>query len=295
MSDLKKNNGFQAVLIRLCEFWEKHGCILIPPTQTEISVPLFHQNSFFGMASDKKFSTMYLQSHVASREFKDIKNNIQNYNFLNFQVLLKDKIEMPQQLFLESLSYLGFELKDNDILFKNESFENFIFRINADGYRVYLNGNSIAKIHYIQNIGNFICDTVPIAIIYDLDKILMLLQNVTNLWDVSFSGISNDSKVLYGDLMFMTEKQNYDFVLDETNNNILFNEFENFKDLASNLLDKKIVIPAYTAILKAKYYLDILNLRGFILHNDKISYNKILRNLVDRCCEEYILINKKSE
>jgi glycyl-tRNA synthetase alpha chain len=289
---LKEFNNFQNIFTKLCNFWNDFGCVVIPPAQTEISSPLFHPTIFFGMIRDSDIDMMYFQPHVASKESNNISFDTQNYTFLKFQVVVKSEVINPQKLILDSLEYIGFDLKGEDLRFSNENYENFIFRINAYGYRILFNNISIAKLHYVQSVGTHNFDSIPLVIMYDLDKILMVLQNITNLCN-TFWNYKNGKQVLYSDLTPMFENENYEFIKDTSTNEIILQQFNNFGSMASNLLKEKIIIPAFISILKAKYCLDILNMRNYIMYNDKLNHNKALRTLVDLCCSEYLLKIKK--
>ncbi len=287
MNALKNNVNFHCILTKLFDFWGKFNCILVPPCQTEISSAIFHPNSFFGIIGDAKYNIMYFQPQFPIQS-KNIKYNTQNAGFLKFQVVLKSNIDMPQQLFLDSLRSLGFDLLNTNIFFENDYFENFAFRMTANGYMIYFNGIYIAKMHYVQNIGCCDFNLVPLYISYDLDKILMLLQGENDIWSISWNGCDDANKILYRDVMFETDRDNCKFISNDTTNEIIFNEFENCKNIALKLLDSNTVISAYIFILKAKYCLDILNFRNYITFNNRINYNTILRDLIDRCCKEYI-------
>lgn len=284
----KNLNSFQNLFIKLCSFWNDFGCVLIPPAQVEISSPLFHPNTFFGMISDSSVDTMYLQPHVASREADNIKFGIQNYTFLKFQIVMKSKILEPQKVFLNSLEHIGLDLKSNDIKFNNEDYENFIFRINTFGYKVLFNSVPIAKLYYVQNIGCHDFILPPLVILYDLDKILTILQDKSGVYDVSWNGVEGKEGVLYSELMLKSENENYEFVKDTATNEVILRQLNDFKTMVDILLKEKIIVPAYNGILKAKYCLDVLCLRNYIMYNDKLEHSRDLRNLVDLCCEEYL-------
>jgi len=284
----KDSSSFQNLLIKLCNFWGDFGCVLIPPAQTEISSPLFHPNTFFGMINDGNIDTMYFQPHVYSKELNSIKFGVQNYTFLKFQIVIKSKVLEPQKLFLDSLEYIGLDLKNNDIRFSNENYENFIFRINAFGYKILFNNIVIAKLHYIQNVGYRDFASVPLIILYDLDKILMILQKKNNLYDVSWNGLGSKNKIPYSNLMLKQESEYSEFIKNTTTNEMILQELNNFENIASMLLKENIVIPAYNNILKAKNCLDILCSKNYIMYNERLDYNKDLRDLVDLCCEQYL-------
>ena len=63
-------------------------------------------------------------------------------------------------------------------------------------------------------------------------------------------------------------------------------------NMAKKLLIEKTAISAYIYAIRAKYYLDIIDYKNFLTQESKIKYNKILREVIDNCCKEY-LINKK--
>ena len=240
------------------------------------------------MINDKSSDIMYFQPYVGSMDLKDIKYTMQNYSFLKFQVVLKSELKMPQKVVLDSLLNMGFLFENNDVRFNNLDFENFIFRLKASGYSLCFNNTSIAKIYYIQNIGCCDSTSVSITISYNIDKILAILQNCDSVWNASWNGLIGEDKISYNDIMFDLEKDNYNFINDDSTNSLLFEQFENYKNIAIKLLNNKIVISAYIAVLKAKYCLDILNLRNHMTFNSKIDHNKVLRDLVDLCCKEYL-------
>lgn len=287
MNALNKNANFNYIITKLFEFWEKLDCILIPPCQTEISSTIFHPNSFFSIIGNKSYNLMYFQPQFPIQS-KNIKYNTQNSGFLTFQVVLKTNIELPQKTFLNSIKYLGFDLINTNITFEDNYFENFVFRLTSHGYLIYFNGIYIAKIHYIQNMGYYNLESIPLSISYDLDKILMLLQGNSDIWSINWNGIDNTNKIPYRDVMFDFDKDNYNFLSNDSTNEIIFKEFQNYRNMALKLLDSGIIISAYTSALKAKYCLDILNFRNYITLSNRVNYNKILRDLIDTCCKEYI-------
>jgi len=287
MCAFEKNIGFQEIFMRLCDFWKKFGCTLIPSAQTEVSSPLFHPSSFFNMVSGSKVDIMYFQPYLTPADSIGEGHSAQNYGFLKFQIILKSEVETPQKMFFDSLNFLGFDSENNDIVFKNATFSNFVFRLNAVGYRVFFNSIPIGSIYYIQNIGCSELESIPIAISYDIDKILAIIQNCENIWCTSWNGDNGKCGVLYRDVMLFSKKEGNDFIDNNSINDLIFKEFENCKNMALNFIDSGFVLQAYISTLKAKYCLDILSIKNYIIFNNKICHNKVLRDLIDACCERY--------
>ena len=287
------NNNFFSILTALTNFWSKMNCVLIPPAQTEISSPMFHPNVFFSMLNDnKKFDIMYFQPYTLSKENVDSRYDMQTYSFLKFQVIIKSSLDLPQKVFLDSLKILNFDLKNNKIRFKNEKFDSFVFRLNATGYKIYFNETPIAILYYMQNLGQGQNQDNPIVISYNLDNIAMLLQNCNNIWDIKWSNDSCQNIVTYGDITLDLEKDGYNFINNNLNKDDLIEIFNLLINMAKKLLLEKTAISAYIYAIRAKYYLDIIDYKNFLTQESKIKYNKILREVIDNCCKEY-LINKK--
>lgn len=287
------NNNFFSILTALTNFWSKMNCVLIPPAQTEISSPMFHPNVFFSMLNNNKdFNIMYFQPYTLSKENVDSRYDMKTYSFLKFQVIIKSNLELPQKVFLDSLKILNFDLQNNKIRFKNEKFDSFVFRLNATGYKVYLNETPIAILYYMQNLGQGQNQDNPIVISYNLDNIAMLLQNCNNIWDIKWSNDSCKNIVTYGDITLDLEKDGYNFINNNLNKHDLIEIFNLLINMAKKLLIEKTAISAYIYAIRAKYYLDIIDYKNFLTQESKIKYNKILREVIDNCCKEY-LINKK--
>ena len=101
MNTLSKDYGFQDIIENLSRFWRDNGCVLVPPSQVEISSPMFHPICFFqAIDNDINTSIMYFQSQVSSKEYRNVSYEMKNYSFLKFQVFIKKQIENPQKIFL---------------------------------------------------------------------------------------------------------------------------------------------------------------------------------------------------
>lgn len=287
---LSSNNSFFSILTTLTNFWNEFGCILIPPAQTEVSSPLFHPNVFFGMlGNNKDFNIMYFQPYIFSKENRDNRYNMQSYSFLKFQVIIKSEMFLPQKVIIDSLKRINFDLENNNIKFKNEKLDGFIFRLNASGYKIYFNENIIATMYYVQNIGTNQCNDTPLIISYNLGNIALLLQKCNSIWDVKWNeNILSNEIVSYGDVMLDVEKDYTNFLRSNSNEKDFLEIFNILINTAKNLLSEKIAISAYIYTLKAKYYLDIFDYKNLLTQENKIKYKKILRDMIDSCCKKYL-------
>lgn len=283
MGNLKKYISFQDLVVKLIEFWSDLGCLLIPPADVEIPSILFHPVAFFNGIEDKFADFMYIQSGTVN-DIVSPNTISKNKNFLKFQVVVRSEIKMPQKVLLDSLLGLGFLSENNDFEFKNVEIENNIFRTSVDGYRLIFNSMEIATMGYVQSLGNTTNTLIPLVITYNLEKLMTILQGENDVENISLNGLDDGNKISYKEIFGELGRGAEEFVDDGSTSELIFGEFNALKEIAARLLERNLIVPAYVNILKANYYFNILVHRNFISNNNRISYEKELRTLVDVCC-----------
>ncbi|WP_333024142.1 glycine--tRNA ligase subunit alpha, partial [Wolbachia endosymbiont of Pentidionis agamae] len=64
--------------------------------------------------------------------------------------------------------------------------------------------------------------------------------------------------------------------------------FENAEHLCQFLISKEMPFPAYDQCIKASHFLNLLDARGVIGINERMSYINRVRKLTNACCTLYI-------
>ena len=124
-----------------------------------------------------------------------------------FQVILKPAPENSQELYLRSLEAIGVDRQKHDIRFVEDNWASPRWA-HGPGLEVWLDGLEITQYTYFQQAGGITLDPVPIEYTYGLERIVMFLQNVKEVWQIDWDG-----KRTYGDVLKMPEIEHcrYDF------------------------------------------------------------------------------------
>jgi glycyl-tRNA synthetase beta chain len=274
MLNINKSNNFFDLFCDLCEFWNNKNCSLIQSSQNKISSPLYNPNVFlYLLEQNKDINIMFEQKCF---DFKSVECDIEkNFKFLQkFQVILFSNTEDIQKLLIDSLLNLGFNFENGYLIFKNEIFNDEIFSFKVNNYKAIFNGLIIANISYIENT---FTNSKIFGITYNLDEIFISLnKNINFIQKKDF------------------KDENYDYLSDNFNIEEIFKLFEIHKNIAKKTIEKKRYSCAFSEVLEAKYYFDLLNLKSSLSNLYQFDIKKTLKELINSCYESIIKKNNSS-
>ena len=138
----------------------------------------------------------------------------------------------------------------------------------------------------LQQIGGVSLAPIAGEITYGLERIAMYIQEVENIYDIKWNNDYN-----YGDIFLLREKQFSAYNLEYANIENLFLQFDAAEKEAINLLENKLVLPAYEECLKASHILNLLEARKVIAVSERANYISRVRNIAKSCCSLYKEIN----
>jgi glycyl-tRNA synthetase alpha chain len=124
------------------------------------------------------------------------------------QVILKPPPENVQELYLESLSAIGIDLRQHDIKFEEDNWEAPTLSAWGVGWQVMLDGLEITQFTYFQQCGGI--DLLPISaeLTYGLERIAAFLQDVDSIYDIVWArDPDTGTRVKYGDVRLADELQ----------------------------------------------------------------------------------------
>lgn len=275
----------EKLILILKNFWSKLGCIIIQPLDIEIGAATFHPFTFFNSINKKKeiVKTCYIQSCRRPKDgrYGNKTNRLQHY--YQFQVIFKPSPKNFQQIYLDSLQYLGINLKINDIKFIEDNWESPSLGAWGLGWEVWLNNIEITQITYFQQIGGIDCYPVTGEITYGIERIAMHLQNIDNIYDIKWN-----NNITYGNIFLQNEKEqsNYNFnYLDKKN---LLQKFFNYETSCFHLLQNNLILPAYENLLKSSHILNLLDSCKFIDFLEKKIYIYRVRSMACEIAKKYI-------
>lgn len=274
------------IIQRLTDFWAKNGCLVRHPYDLEMGAGTFHPATFFGAIGTKPVSTCYVQPsrRPTDGRYGDNPNRLQRY--FQLQVFLKPSPDNIQNLYLESLSALGLQLKKHDIRFVEDNWESPSLGAWGLGWEVWLNGMEITQFTYFQQVGGIASNPIGGEITYGLERIAMCLQNIQDVYKIVYSNMQG-RPVTYGEVYRENERQMSHYNFHEANTVDIFQWFNSYEQESNQLIKKKLFIPAYELLIKASHAFNLLDARGVIAVTERQNYILRLQQLSNQIAQVY--------
>jgi glycyl-tRNA synthetase alpha chain len=280
--------SFQQIIFDLQNFWANQGCAVLQPIDTEVGAGTLHPATALRALGNKPWKVAYVQPCRRPTDARFASNPNRLSHYYQFQVLLKPAPQNIKELYLQSLDLIGLNTKENDIRFVEDDWENPSVGASGLGWEVWFNGMEISQFTYMQQIGGIECSLIPGEITYGLERIAMHIQGVDSIFDINWNGKENADKITYKDIFFQSEVENSHFILNHSNIDILFKNFEEAKTQSQILAENNLPIPAFEQALKASHLLNLLDARQAISVNERASFIGQIRQLVKSSCEKMI-------
>ena len=280
--------SFQQIIFDLQNFWANQGCTVLQPIDTEVGAGTLHPATVLRALGKKPWKVAYVQPCRRPTDARFANNPNRLSHYYQFQVLLKPAPQNIKELYLQSLDLIGLNTKENDIRFVEDDWENPSVGASGLGWEVWFNGMEISQFTYMQQIGGIECSLIPGEITYGLERIAMHIQGVDSIFDINWNGQENNQKITYKDIFYRSEVENSHFILNHSNIDILFKNFEEAKTQSEILAENNLPIPAFEQALKASHLLNLLDARQAISVNERASFIGQIRQLVKSSCEKML-------
>jgi len=277
--------SFQEIIFTLQNFWASHGCAVLQPIDIEVGAGTLHPATVLRALGKKPWKVAYVQPSRRPTDARYAQNPNRLSHYYQFQVLLKPAPKDIKDLYLQSLDLIGLDIKNNDIRFVEDDWENPSVGASGLGFEVWFNGMEISQFTYMQQVGGIECEIIAGEITYGLERIAMHIQGIDSIFDINWNGLTGAEKISYGDVFKQSEIENSAFILEHSNLEALFRNFVESKEQSQILSEKNLPIPAYEQALKASHILNLLDARGAISVNERASYIAQIRGLVKAACE----------
>ncbi|MFL2686628.1 MAG: glycine--tRNA ligase subunit alpha [Deltaproteobacteria bacterium TMED126] len=275
--------NFQNIILKLQEFWSNNGCVILQPYDLEKGAGTFHPGTFLRCLGNTPWSTAYVEPcrRPTDGRYGENPNRLQHY--YQFQVIIKPSIDNIQELYLESLEFLGINTKKHDIRFVEDDWESPTLGAWGLGWEVWLDGMEITQFTYFQQAGGFDLDPITVEITYGTERIAMYLQDVDSVYDLKWS-----DKVSYKDIHHRTEYEfsKYNFELADVS--MLKDFFNSSKRECLNLIKNNLPLPAYDYCLKCSHLFNLLDARGSISVTERARYILEIRELAKNSASLYM-------
>jgi glycyl-tRNA synthetase alpha chain len=292
---------FQELILRLQTFWAERGCVLQQPYDVEVGAGTMAPETFLRVLGPKPYRVAYVQPSRRPADGRYGENPNRLFKHMQLQVILKPPPENVQELYLESLSAIGIDLRQHDIKFEEDNWEAPTLSAWGVGWQVMLDGLEITQFTYFQQCGGVDLNPISVELTYGLERIGAFLQDVDSIYDIVWA---RDPVRTYGEVRLADEVQfsayNFEkadverawehFRLYEAECNALLRTYREMYDPTADEKFEKVVLKvdralvppvppkdrfpllaAYDLCLKCSHLFNILDARGAISVTERVG------------------------
>lgn len=284
---LKTMMTFQEIILKLQNYWADYGCVIWQPYDIEKGAGTFNPATFLRALGPEPWKCAYVEPsrRPADGRYGENPNRLQHY--YQFQVIIKPAPDDSQDIYLNSLRFLGIDLVKHDVRFVEDDWESPTLGATGLGWEVWLDGMEVTQFTYFQQAGGLELEPITLELTYGLERIAMFIQAKESVFDLEWvKGCS------YGDIHRQDEVQfsTYNFKVADTA--MLFQLFDTYEKECQSLLKEDLVLPAYDYVLKCSHTFNLLDARGAIGVTQRTGYIGRVRNLARRCAENYVQLRE---
>ena len=279
-----KDNSFQSIIMKLQYFWADKGCVILQPLDMEVGAGTFHPATVLKALGETPWNAAYVQPCRRPTDGRYGLNPNRLQHYYQFQTVLKPSPDNIQDLYLDSLNYLGIDSKKNDIRFVEDDWESPTLGAWGLGWEVWCNGMEVSQFTYFQQVGGIDCFPITGELTYGLERLAMYIQGIDNVDDL----VWNSDNVKYGDVFLQNEKEQSEYNFEKSNPKVLIKNFEELEKLNFKLVEDNLVLPAYEQCIKASHIFNLIDASGVIGVNERADYIGRVRAMVKACADLHL-------
>jgi glycyl-tRNA synthetase alpha chain len=274
---------FQELVANLNQYWADQGCVIQYPYDLEKGASTMNPATFLRVLGPEPWNVGNVDPcrRPTDGRYGDNPNRLQHY--FQYQVIMKPSPDNIQELYLNSLSCLGIDVKQHDIRFVEDNWESPTLGAWGVGWEVWLDGMEITQFTYFQQAGGLDVRPVAVEITYGCERIAMYLQDVDSVFDVQWN-----ETVKYGDIYHQNEVEQSKYNFEISSPERLSKMFDLYREEVENCLENKLVLPAYDYVLKCSHVFNLLDARGVISRDERMNYILRIRRLAERVARLYV-------
>ena len=281
---------FSDLLLKLQEFWKNKGCNIVMPYDFPSGAGTFHPATLLRSLENRPWNVAYVAPSRRPTDGRYGENPNRLGSYYQFQVLMKPSPDNIQDMYLESLEYLGLNLKEHDVRFVEDNWESPTLRAWGLGWEVWLDGMEVTQFTYFQQVGGVKTFPVPVEITYGTERLAMYLQGVDNVYDIKWN-----ENTTYGDMHKESEYEFSKYNFEIADVNMLFRWFEDARNEAKRCIEAKLPLPAYDYTIFASHIFNVLDARKAISQTERQNYILKIRELAKAVAKLYVELHNKEK
>jgi glycyl-tRNA synthetase alpha chain len=280
--DLDTSKSFQNLILKLQSYWAEKGCAITQPFDMEVGAGTFHPATFLRSIGPEPWKAAYVQPsrRPGDGRYGENPNRLQHY--YQFQVLLKPSPDDIQDLYLDSLTAIGIDLKMHDVRFVEDNWESPTLGAWGLGWEVWLNGMEVSQFTYFQQVGGLSCKPISGELTYGLERLAMYLQGIDSVYDLIWT-----EGLTYGDVFHQNEVEQSKYNFEIADTEVLFRQFDEAEAMNLKLIEENLPFPAYEQTMKASHIFNLLDARKAISVTDRARFIRRVRSMSQKVAKEY--------
>lgn len=280
--DLDTSKSFQNLILKLQSYWAEKACAITQPFDMEVGAGTFHPATFLRSIGPEPWKAAYVQPsrRPGDGRYGENPNRLQHY--YQFQVLLKPSPDDIQDLYLDSLTAIGIDLKMHDVRFVEDNWESPTLGAWGLGWEVWLNGMEVSQFTYFQQVGGLSCKPISGELTYGLERLAMYLQGVDSVYDLIWT-----EGLTYGDVFHQNEVEQSKYNFEIADTEVLFRQFDEAEAMNLKLIEENLPFPAYEQTMKASHIFNLLDARKAISVTDRARFIRRVRSMSQKVAKEY--------
>jgi len=275
--------SFQDIILKLEEFWTHNGCYLASGYDVEVGAGTMTPDTFFKVLGKKPWRSAYWQPSRRPDDgrYAENPNRVQKHN--QFQVILKPAPANGQELYLNSLKFLGVDTRNHDIKFDEDNWASPSLGAWGVGWQVMCDGLEITQFTYFQQAGGIELNPISLEITYGVERLCSFLDNENDIFNLDWS-----KDTTYGDLRRNEEVQFSKYNFESADIDLLRQLYSLYKMEAERLIDLDIYLPAFDYVLKCSHVFNILDARKAVSVAERTSFLASMRTLSSGIAKKYL-------
>jgi glycyl-tRNA synthetase alpha chain len=283
---------FQELILKLQAFFAERGAIIQQPYDVEVGAGTMAPETFLRVLGPNPYKVAYVQPSRRPADGRYGENPNRLFKHLQLQVILKPPPENVQELYLESLTAIGIDLRQHDIKFEEDNWESPTLGAWGIGWQVMLDGLEITQFTYFQQCGGVDLDPISAELTYGLERLCAFLQDVDSIYEIVWARDPESGREeKYGDVRLADEQQFSVYNFEAAEVEKTWKHFELCEAECKALLDRYAalskdksegdgvaseksrfpLLAAYDLCLKCSHYFNILDARGAISVTERVG------------------------
>ena len=282
--------SMQETIRRLHEYWAACGCQIWQPHSEKLGAGTMNPATVLRVLGPEPWNVAYVEPSFRADDGRYAENPNRMQMHTQYQVLLKPDPGNPQELYLSSLEAIGLERARHDIRFVEDNWESPALGAWGLGWEVWLDGQEITQFTYFQQAGGVSLDPVSVEITYGLERIIMYLQQRTEVWSIDYDGVHT-----YGEIYRQQEIEHciYNFELADVERQRTLCDLYNAE--AEACIERGLVAPAHDYVLRQSQAFNLLDTRGAIGVTERAKFFAAMRSQARRISELYVEHRQREE